>query len=376
MKQIIRDNCIISGNNDLEHLYTFNKFPIFMGCVDSSDSKNDECVDMKWWISKSSGMIQLNPVPSLESIYPTSHGSGTIGKTWQLHHEQFSKFILKYAGEDILEIGGGHGVLAKLFLDNRSFSKWTLIDPNPTCVSTERLNVIKGFFPFDTLNKYDTIVHSHLFEHMLDPIDFSRKLFSDLKSNGKIIFSIPNLGKMLDLKYTNIVNFEHTFFLNDYFVRYILANTGFKIIESELFLEDHSIFYVAQKDLNVQTTILESQFKLYNTLFQEYIDYHLTLVSKINKIIETTSGNVYLYGAHAMSQFLISFGISTSKINHILDNDSSKWEKRLNGTNLFVKSPQLIKNISNPIVILRAGAFQNEIKQQLVDINNQVKIIS
>ena len=76
---------------------------------------------MEWWISKSSGMIQLNPVPSLESIYPTSHGSGTIGKTWQLHHVQFSKFILKYAGEDILEIGGGHGVLAKLFLDNRSF---------------------------------------------------------------------------------------------------------------------------------------------------------------------------------------------------------------------------------------------------------------
>jgi len=375
MKETSRNNCIISGNADLQHLYTFRKFPIFMGCVDSDDYKNDEYVDMEWYISKSSGMIQLNPVPSLESIYPTSHGSGTIGKTWQTHHQEFSKFILKYAGNEILEIGGGHGFLARLFLDNKPLSKWTLIDPNPTCLPTERLKVIKGFFPYDTSNNYDTIIHSHLFEHMLDPMDFSRKLFADLKSNGKIIFSIPNLGKMLELKYTNIINFEHTFLLTDYFVRYILENTGFNIIESELYLDDHSIFYVAQKDSKVQTTTLENQFKFNSKLFQDYIDFHLSLVSKINNIIDLTSSNVYLYGGHAMSQFLISFGIDTSKIIYILDNDSSKWDKRLNGTNLFVKSPQAISNISNPIVILRAGAFQNEIKQQLIGINNKVKII-
>jgi 2-polyprenyl-3-methyl-5-hydroxy-6-metoxy-1,4-benzoquinol methylase len=376
MIKINRNKCIVTGNSDLLHLFTFNNFPVFMGCVDTTDSSKDLRADMSWWISKKSGMIQMNPVPSLESIYPSSHGSGTVGGIWKSHHEELSKFILKNAGAEILEIGGGHGQLANIFLSSNKNSTWTLVDPNPSCLSTSRLKVIKGFFPIESSKKFDTIVHSHLFEHMINPLDFCNKIYSDLKPDGKIIFSIPNLGAMLERKYTNILNFEHSFLLNEYFVNYFLEASGFKIIQKEYFLEDHSIFYVAQMKKNIEPFHLESQFIKNHNLFKNYIDFHLNLISDINNRIELTNSNIYLFGAHVITQYLISFGIRSDKIKCILDNDLTKMNKRLNGTNLYVKSPTEIKNDINPVVILRAGAFQEEISNQLLEINKSVTIIS
>ena len=39
-------------NNDLELLYTYKKFPVFMGCT-NIPIDNDQFHDMNWYISKS-----------------------------------------------------------------------------------------------------------------------------------------------------------------------------------------------------------------------------------------------------------------------------------------------------------------------------------
>jgi hypothetical protein len=58
------------------------------------------------------------------------------------------------------------------------------------------------------------------------------------------------------------------------------------------------------------------------------------------------------------------------------DNDSNKWGKRLNGSELLVQSPEIIGKYDTPLVILRAGAFQEEISSQLKRINSSVIIVS
>lgn len=35
--------------------------------------------DMSFWISRSSGMIQLNPLLPLDVLYPEAHGAGLVG---------------------------------------------------------------------------------------------------------------------------------------------------------------------------------------------------------------------------------------------------------------------------------------------------------
>ena len=92
---VVRDNDVVNGIDDLEHLYTFEKFPVFMGCV-NHPKEDDLLENMSWHISKSSGLVQLNPLLPLDVVYFTEHGSGTIGQLWNEHHFLFSKFIKKF----------------------------------------------------------------------------------------------------------------------------------------------------------------------------------------------------------------------------------------------------------------------------------------
>ena len=69
-------------------------------------------------------------------------------------------------------------------------------------------------------------------------------------------------------------------------------------------------------------------------------------------------------------------GLNTSKTICILDNDIKKQKKRLYGTSLNVKSPKILANYENPIVILRAGVYDEEIRTDILEnINSQVKFI-
>ena len=49
-------------------------------------------------------------------------------------------------------------------------------------------------------------------------------------------------------------------------------------------------------------------------------------------------------------------GLETNNIDCILDNDKEKQGKRLYGSKLFVKSPKVLKEINNPLIILKAGS--------------------
>ena len=147
MHYIERLNCVVSGQADLEHLYTFSDFPVFMGCSDKPES-TDLKFDMSWSISRSSGLIQLNKLLPLEVVYSNSHGSGTVGSLWKQHHQEFAKFISTYSPSKVLEIGGGSGILANEFQKTREIP-WTIVEPNPSPIKNCKAKFIKGFF--DTL---------------------------------------------------------------------------------------------------------------------------------------------------------------------------------------------------------------------------------
>ena len=94
----------------------------------------------------------------------------------------------------------------------------------------------------------------------------------------------------------------------------------------------------------------------------------------LNEKIDSLSGqHLYLFGAHVFAQYLISFGLKTEKIICLLDNDSNKQGKRLYGTSLQVASPKILRGVTNPVVILKAGVYNDEIKQQILgEINENV----
>ena len=79
-----------------------------------------------------------------------------------------------------------------------------------------------------------------------------------------------------------------------------------------------------------------------------------------------TQTPIYLFGAHIFSQFYLKNGLEVSRIIEILDNDPSKQSNRLYGTDLIVRSPEIIKDIRNPVVVLKVGAYKDEIMHQML----------
>ena len=104
--------------------------------------------------------------------------------------------------------------------------------------------------------------------------------------------------------------------------------------------------------------------------------YHERLIKKLNIKIKNTQNPIFLFGAHVFSQYLLNFGLNSKKIKFILDNDITKQNKRLYGSNLFVRSPKILSKFNKPIVVLKVAAYENEIKRDILyNINKNTKFI-
>lgn len=375
---IARDHDVITGNEDLEHLYTFHSFPVFMGTTVKSNTQ-DLLSDMSIWISRSSGMIQLNPLLPLDVLYSEAHGAGLVGGSWSLHHQKFAEFISKFNPKSVLEVGGAHGILAKNYQTINRIA-WTILEPNPTPVEGCEAKFIQAFFDknFKVSEVPDAVVHSHVFEHIYDPDQFVKNIASFLQLGKLLIFSVPNMRVMMERKFTNCLNFEHSVYLTDEYIEFLLYSNGFTVKEKSYYLEDHSIFYAAQKTgEKIVNNLSKGIYEKNKNLYLEYIDYHLSLVVMLNeKIANHKNKNVYLFGAHVQSQYLMGFGLNIENVVAILDNDVNKHGKRLYGTNKTVMSPNQLSEIDSPLVIIRAGTFSNEIFNQLRTINESAILIS
>jgi hypothetical protein len=367
-RMISRDASVLTNKQNLEHLYTFKDFPVFMGCI-STPQKNDITADMSWNIDKDTGIIQLAKLLPLDVLYPEAHGAGLIGGLWNKHHKAFSDFLHTFNPKAVFEIGGSHGILANEYFKTKKIP-WSIIEPNPDPIAGNTAKFIVGFFDekFKTREPFDAVVHSHLFEHIYTPDTFMKHL-SGFMENGKyLIFSIPRMEIMLKRKYTNCINFEHTIFLTEPYVEFLLAKYGFRLVKKEYFRDDHSIFYSAIKDDTIKPTKLPANlYKKNKKLYTDYISYHEKLISKLNARISKTKQKVYLFGAHVFAQYLISFGLDTSRISCLLDNDPNKRDKRLYGSPLSVDSPKILKDVNAPIVILKAGVYNEEIKKDILE---------
>jgi SAM-dependent methyltransferase len=349
-----------------------------MGCTDEP-FEDDICLDMKWSIDKESGMIQLMDLVPLDILYSRQHMDST-GSTWNEYNDLLASFISNEIDGDIIEIGGGSGKLAIKVLEIlKNKISYTIVEPNPLISESKNIKIIKDFFSSNIdnpLNKVRTVVLSQVLEHAYNPEEFLLEIRKYLPENGKFVFGYPNLEYFFSNKHTNAINFEHTLLMTDYFVEYFLKKTGFKLLKKQNF-KNHSFFYSVQKSAIHQISQPDSRnYKKFKLMFNEFINYHKNMIRELNHEIINHNGEIFLFGAHIFSQYLIGFGLSTKKINSILDNSPIKIGKRLYGTKLMVQSPKCLSKSINPLVILKAGVYNEEIKTDiLTKINSETKFI-
>jgi len=374
MELIERKGCVFTNSKNMEHLSTIGRFPVFLGCADDLYEK-DIMVDMSWSICVDSGILQLDKFVPPSVLYSRSHGAGLVGNTWKEHRKQLAKFIGKINPASVFEIGGGEGLLATEYSKIKNIP-WAILEPNSKHNDLKNITFIRGFFDDSSFcdSDADVVVASHVFEHAHHPDNFMKHL-SVLVEEGKyLILALPNMEEELRQKYTNCIMLEHTFFLTQHNIEYILSKHGFRIVETENFLDNNSVFYAAIKDSGVDTIKLINQYSENKKLYLDYIRHYESLIARLNSRLEHVDGQeVYLFGAHIFSQHLISVGLHTDSIVSVLDNDVNKQGRRLYGSTLRVDSPERLRGKKNPIVILFAAGYNEEIKQGILNnINNSV----
>lgn len=371
---ILRSKSVVTEKENLEPLYTFKDFPVFMGCVDTPQSE-DLLADMEWNICRDTGIIQLGKLLPLEVLYLNNHNDGT-GKVWQDHYTAFAKFLHQFNPKNVLEIGGAHDHIVRNYRAHNPDVKWTIVEPNPEQIDDKEITVIKAWFDdtFTIEGDFDTVIHSHVFEHTYDPLVFIEHISKFMKKGDKHIFTFPTLLPMIKLKWTNALNFEHTAFLTEDITEYILKKFGFKVLAKEYYGNPHSVFYATERvEAPESLPLMENKYEEYKKLYMDYVEYHLAMVKELNALTEASTLPVYLFGAHIFSQTLIQFGLKTDNIVSILDNSAMKQGKRLYGTGFMVESPKILKDLGPVNIILKAASYNNEIKKDIFEnINDKV----
>jgi hypothetical protein len=371
-----RKYCILSNKDKLKPFYKLKKFPIFIGCTDKEE-KNDIFCDMDWGVGTKSGLIQLRKLINPNLIYSRYH-SEAVGETWREHHERLSKFILNNCTSSIVEMGGGACQLANICVESKKINKWHNVELAK--INKLKLNK-KIFFTNESITskrclkffkKNTTFVHSHVLEHLYSPLNLLLEITkkTDLEN---MIFSIPNLRMYLKNKYSNVINFEHTYLLTEEILSSFLKEINFVIKKKEYFKE-HSIFIFAKKQKKIKKKIVNLNLKKYQKMYLSMIKYYKNEIVKINFKLKKNNSN-FIFGGHIFTQFLLYLGLDRSKILNIIDNSLQKKNLRLYGSNLTVNDPQILRNFEKPTVIVKVGQYQHEVEKQLKAINPKVRII-
>jgi hypothetical protein len=145
-------------------------------------------------------------------------------------------------------------------------------------------------------------------------------------------------------------------------------------LNKEYFRDGHSIFYATVHDPSVNPIALPpGLYEKNKQLYLNYVQYHEELIEDLNRKMSQLNQPLYLFGAHVFAQYLIAFGFDTHRIVSLLDNDPKKQGKRLYGGSLTVQSPKVLREVERPVVILKAGVYNQEIKEDILgNINKAV----
>jgi len=370
--------CIISKSTNFEKIFKLSNFPIFMG-VTKKYQKKIERKNLTFWINKTTGTVQIHPKVKLEKLYKHSHGSGVVGKTWANHHQFFFNFIKKNLNGKILEVGAGNNSIISKFKSFDKVDKFYSIGKNvDENYKNNKIKIIDNFFSKKIIKKklntkIDTVIHSHFFEHVYSPNKFLKEVYSILSEGGYQCFSVPNMTEMLKLKQANAVNFEHPYYYDREMIKYLLQSNGFKIIKIKKFLKNHSIMYITKKT----NSFKKKKYSKYLKNKKIFTNLHSTWNKDKEKIENYLSNkkDIFLFGAHIFSQVILHLLNKKQNIKGVLDNDKNKINKYLNGSNLKVYKPSILKKHDEPYVYMRVGAYAKEIKKQVLLINKKTKFI-
>lgn len=361
---------------------SFKNFPMYPSSVkrgELKDNSNNYYVyDFEIVICKSCNLIQQLNNPNFEILYSFSRNEG-IGLKWKNHYHKFAKFMNNFKMEgSYLEIGGGNLLLANNLL-NSGIKDISIVETDQTYKDKNFKFYNNKFENINFEEKFNAIYSSHVFEHIEDFQKHLDQILLILKENGLLLISLPDFEKWISKFYLNSFVQDHLVYpTKNIIVEYL--SKYFQLISYRSF-EDHSMFLCFKKKSKLDNTNFSFNKSTYN-YSKNLVEKFKSNLVKLDNFFEkklTEFDKLYLFGSHIFSEIILSLpSFKKKEVNGILDNSKLKQNKLLYSFDVKVFSPEILEKFKNQniILVIFAGAYENEIIKQILNINSNIKIIS
>lgn len=358
----IRERCIFC-NEQLKTTYFSKDYETFSGHYMvplDYDPKSMHQIPYNIYICDTCKTVQTKYLGDLNEIYKFNHNDST-GKIYTQLHILVSEMISKYKENihNIIEIGGSCGVLADYIIEKIN-TDYYIIEPSYWGGQHNKKHIIPDFYENVDDSKIDanTIIISHVFEHFYEPMTILEKICKN--TNIKYFFLIlPDLEYAINNQVLNVLNTEHTYYVDNTFLINVFDLYGFHLVEKHNH-ENHSILFYFEKRyptrINTSITFFNHNYSLEN-----YFNPVLHKIKYIQEIVNKSEySNVYIWPASVHTILLFSLGLDTSIITGLLDNSKIKIGSKQYGTNLPIYS-MTEKMDENCLIFLNGGVFNSEI---------------
>lgn len=272
-------------------LCEFNRFQTISSNV--RDSKNHKIIKCK-----KCGHIQLYPIPTVDEdkeFYDKNLQDKNINyfggikenrkksvADTERRMEMLKKIVKK--SDKILEIGSGHG----FFVESMHNSGYNITGIE---ISKEKRKLSKKITNAEILDidinqddhkleKFNFILMFHVLEHLVNPIEFLKKLKKILAKNGKILVEVPNSDDVQLEKNQNYADFywqrAHIHYFNPKKLRFVFKKAGLnsEIIGVQRYSIENMISWklTGKPQLNEPTFHLEEPYKWLDNQYKQKLE--------------------------------------------------------------------------------------------------------
>lgn len=349
--------CIMCKSTSLTTLWHTSK-RIAQGCYPVP--KDHPCPDMPFNITmcRNCKTHQLKYFGDPAIIY--DYQANFYGSIRTTMNDLFAKFVTANPNiRSLLEIGAGSGALAEAiqaYHPNPTLSSYTIVDPTYSGPE-ETVQVHRCFFeafPLDQLNKIDTLVMSHVFEHFFNPTAILERI--KRSSIQTIYLNFPDLEAYIKEDNYHVLNPEHIYYIENDFLINLFAYYGF-ILKQRYNHEKHSVFLEFHRSTQKPPPFPENK-----TAEADVKAFFRRIEEKIENLATIQDTPLYIWPASMHTLYLQACGFPIERVTAIADNAPHKIGKYLYGTQ---KEIVPLKSIpSNATIIMNGGCYNKEITRK------------
>jgi len=391
LQSIYKLNCRCCGSKKLKRVLSLGYQPLANNLL---KKKDEECkvYPLELNVCEECYNCQLSVAIHRDEMFSSYLYQSSTTKTFREHFEKAAKKYINDFNLDkdsyIIDVGSNDGIGLKPFLD-LGFKNIQGIEPakNLADIANKNgINTFNGYLDEKALNPIkngaDLLLASNVFAHSDDLKSMAKSMKKLIKPDGKIVIEVQYLLRTIeDLTFDNIYH-EHTNYWSLTTLKRFLENLGLKIFNvEEINTHGGSIrIYVTQDQKTLVNSnvneLLDKEEKFGLSKISTYLEFGKKISNlKINVIknlknLKKSHKNIIGFGAPAKATTALNFFNIINEIDAIIEDNKMKHDKFIPGVKIPIISKQKL-NIQNPLIIVLAWNFFEDIKKNNTDISNK-----